>query len=263
MEENKKRTEIICKLEEIFRKRVFAIVYNPDIEEGIKNGDEKYIMHFIENVIKKEGIKECIIIFNGFGGNLQTAILCAYLLRQNIQKFECFVPSVIGSSLCYFAFLSDKLLMGNKSKLTQIDPIFNYMGEELRAIKYLSEQKDSEKRILAHQFFNPVLENLRNILYNEPHVFIDVVSRKKKVRIDYIGKLVDLFMGGEFHESGLSAEELKELKINVSILGNETVEIANLLIKKCREELAEEGARFVIQTNKIEDEKYDGGYFHF
>tara|TARA_Y100000034_G_C6892817_1_gene411056 strand:- start:682 stop:1470 length:789 start_codon:yes stop_codon:yes gene_type:complete len=262
MKRGENRREIILELESLFGKRVFALIFNPTIEAGIEKGDEEYIMDFIEKIIKKENVKDCVLILNGFGGNLKTAILCSNLLRNNLGKYDCFVPSVIGSSLCYFVLQSDRLLVSSNSKLTQIDPIFTYQGEELRAIKNLSEEKDSIKRRLAHEFYNPVFENLKLLLHSRPHVFKKILSKKGRVSTNYIIKLVDAFMGGDYHESGLGIDELKELNVNLTVVDEEIVGKANLLVMKCRDELFKENARFVIQTNILE-EKYEGGFFHF
>ena len=254
------RAELILKLEELLGKRVFAMVYNPADEEGIKEGDEEYIEHFMEEILKKEGIRECILILSGFGGNLKTAILCSGLLRKNLERYSCFVPTVASSSLCYFVLQSDKLLITEKSVLTQIDPMFNYDGEDLRAIRHLNDS-DPRVKALAHSMYNPVFENLRRILQNRPHVFEKEVSRVSKSKVDYLIKLVDIWMGKELHESGLGIRDLKELKVVFKVVRPEISEIAKILIKKCLEELMDEGKRFVIQTNRIEEGKY-GGYFH-
>ena len=68
-------------------------------------------------------------------------------------------------------------------------------------------------------------------------------------------------MGKELHESGLRIKDLNELKVNYEILNEEIIEKAKMLIKLCLEELFEENQRFIIQTNKIEEE-YFGGFFY-
>src|SRR3989344_4583289 len=109
------RATLVMELEEIFGKRVFAIVYNRNGEEGVKEGDEKYFKHFIDEIIKKEHVRDCVLILNGPGGNLKTSIICSQLLRDNLQRYDSFVPTVAGSSLCYFILQSDRLFMGEKS----------------------------------------------------------------------------------------------------------------------------------------------------
>jgi len=258
------RIELIRELEEFFGKRVFAIVYNPGNEEGIKNGDERYFEGFIEKVIKKEDIKECIFILSGFGGNLRAAILCSEIIRKNLDKYSIIIPTVACSSICYFVLQSDYLLLGKKSILTQIDPIFNYDGEDLRAIKHLN---DLDPRIneLSHAYYNPVFENLKRVIQTRPNVFNKSVSKRVAKKTDYLIKIVDYWMGEDFHESGLNIKNLNELKVNYSILSEEIIEKAKILVRECLEELFNEKQRFMIQTNKIykEDGKtYFGGIFY-
>lgn len=161
------RALLVQELEKELGKRVFAIVYNPSYEEGIKEGDQKYIYDFLENVIKKNHIEECVFIFSGFGGNLKTAILCSEMIRRGLKKYSIFIPTVACSSVCYFVLQADQLLIGNKSILTQIDPMFSYDGDNLRAIKHLN---DSDPRIyhFSHAIYNPVFENIRRIIQTPP-----------------------------------------------------------------------------------------------
>ncbi len=254
------RAELIKELEEIFKKRAFAIIFNPNYEEGLKNGDEIYFSHFIEQIIIKENIKDCVLILNGFGGNLKTAILCSQLLRNNLKKYSVFIPTVACSSICYLILQSDKLYIGEKSILTQIDPIFSYDGEELRAIRRLNDLNPSV-RTIAQNYYNPVFENIKRIIQSKPHVFNEEVSRRSQKKTDYLIKLIDIWMGKELHESGLKIKDLERLKVNYSILNDEVIEKAKTLIKLCLKELVEENQRFLIQTNKIEEE-YLGGFFY-
>jgi hypothetical protein len=254
------RAELIKEIEDIFEKRVFAIVFNPNYEEGLKNGDEIYFAHFIEQIIKKENIKDCVLILNGFGGNLKTAILCSQLLRNSLKKYSVFIPTVACSSICYLVLQSDKLYIGERSILTQIDPIFNYDGEELRAIKRLNDPNPSV-RTIAQNYYNPIFENIKTIIQNKPHVFNEEVSKRSKKNTDYLIKLIDIWLGKELHESGLKIKDLERLKVNYDILNHEVIEKAKTLIKLCLKELVEENQRFIIQTNKIEEE-YFGGFFY-
>jgi len=89
------RAELIKDLENLLRKRVFAIVYNRNDDEGIQEGDETYFVHFLNEIIKKENIIDCVLILNGPGGNLKTSILCSQLLRDNINRYETFVPTQV------------------------------------------------------------------------------------------------------------------------------------------------------------------------
>jgi len=258
----KNRAELIKDLEGIFKRRVFAIVYNPYYEEskqGIQLGDEEPITYFVENVIRKEKTKDCVFILTGFGGNLKAAIWCSEIFRNNLDYYISFVPTVAGSAICYFVLQSNRLLIGEKSILTQMDPIFDYQRKEFRAIKHLND-KNPEIKELAHEVYNPVFENLKRIIQNPPHVFEKGVHKECQKKTNFFVKAIDLLMGKELHESGLTTKDLDDLKIDYIILKEEIIEKAKILTNECQKELISENRRFIIQTNKIEDECF-GGYF--
>ncbi|MDD5015371.1 MAG: hypothetical protein PHW73_09815 [Atribacterota bacterium] len=252
--EGKRRANIL-KLEEYFGKRVFVLIYNPLNEKGIDINDETYIEWFLERVIKPEKIRDCVIILNGFGGDFKTAILSSSLLRENLNYYSCLVPSVIGSSLCYFVLQSNKLLVGEKSILTQIDPLFEHNGELLRAIKNLSSI-DGEIRKKAHKVFDYNIEMLKNILKKGGLLSKECFSKNNEIHFGELGKIIDLFMGKIFHESGININELKKLKIRLKIENEEIINLANEIIGDCRNELFEEEDynRFIIHSR-------EGGYF--
>lgn len=258
----KNRARLVQELEKDLGKRVFAIIYNPSYHEGIKEGDQKYIYDFLENVIGEGQIEEeCIFIFSGFGGNLKTAILCSEMIRKKLKKYSIFIPTVACSSICYFVLQADQLLIGKKSILTQIDPMFDYEGDSLRAIKNLNHS-DPRISYLSKKFFNPVFENIKRVIQNPPHVFESEVSKRSLKKTDYLIKLIDSWMGKDYHESEISFRELKRLKVHFKVLDESIIEKAKVLIKECMRELDGEDQRFVIQTNNIYDRKYFGGIFY-
>ncbi len=256
----KNRPDLIVDLENCFGKRVFAIIFNPEFEEGIKKGDEKYFYDFIQRMIVKENIYDCIILLSGFGGNLSTSIFCASLLRKYLKRYEVFVPFVAGSSLCYFILKADKVYLGNKTKITQIDPMFEHNDQILRAGDHMSHP-DPEIRNLSHLYFNSVYENLKKIIIERPNVFSKDVSKRILFKQDHLFKLVRFWMKKEFHESSITLREMNKLKINCASVKKDVCDIASSLIKLCLKELKEERLRFAIQTYKVE-EGYLGGFFY-
>ena len=137
VKETKGTINLIKELEEYYKKNVVAIVYNPYIEYGIKDGDDLFFEFFMERFFKKKAIKHSVIILSGFGGDLKASVLCSSILKENLDYYCCFVPSVICSSLCYFVLQSNKLIMGKNSILTQIDPLIEYEEQNLIVIKNL------------------------------------------------------------------------------------------------------------------------------
>ncbi len=257
-EEN--RAKLIEELESYFGKRVFALIFNP-YYEGIKKQDEEYIYDFLKSVIKGEEIDDCIFILSGFGGNLKTAILCSEMIRRKIKKYSIFIPTVASSSICYFILQSDQLLIGKKTILTQIDPVFDHDGKDLRAIKHLNDS-DPKIKELSHKFFNPVFENIKRVIQNQPHVFAKEVSKISLKKTNYLGNLIDFWMGKDSHGSELNSKDLKKLKVNFEIVGEKIIQKAKILIQECLKELNDENQRFMIQTNKVYEEKYFGGIFY-
>jgi len=255
------RALLIKELEKYFEKRVFAIIFNPSYGNGISEGDEVYFRYFIDEIIKKEKVTDCIILLSGFGGNLRTAILCSQILREGISRYSCFIPSVACSSLSYFVLQSNKLLLGRRSILTQIDPIFSYDGDDLRAIKHLNDPNPKIREI-AHAMHNPVFENLKRVIKTRPNVFSKEVAKNSQQGTEYLIKTADFWMGKDFHNSGLKFSDLERLKVVYSVVPEEIIQIAKQLVNACLEELTIEDQRFVIQTNRIEDEMYYGGFFY-
>jgi hypothetical protein len=258
------RAEMVSELEKHFKKRVFLIVYNysSDPPKGfIEQGDEFYFRQFRDDVLKKENISDCVFIINGPGGNVKSAIACSQILRDSLIRYDCFIPTVVGSSLCYFILQSDRLFLGEKSLITQIDPIFIYDGMELRAIEHLSDP-NKEIRTMAHEIYNPTYENLKRILQSKPHIFEDEVSKESQNRLNYLSRMVELWMKKNDHDIPLTLNDLTKLKVKHKLVPEEIIDLTKNLISLCLKELREEDRRFVIQTSKIEDEKYLGGYFH-
>ena len=242
------REELVVKLERLFDKRVISLVYNPEIEEGIKKGDEYYIRCLLEKENILKNVNSCIFLLNGSGGNFETALLISHILRKNFSYYSCFIPTVAGSALCYIILHGNKLLFGEQSLLTQIDPIFEYEGESYRAIKHLDDE-NSDIRNKAHDIFNYVYSHLVKILHHK-----DSLLKSKDVKLGDISPIIYLFMGKEFHESGVRLSEVQKLNINTQLIDEEKINIGKELIKECHSELVKEGCRFVLLTNS-------GGYF--
>lgn len=242
-------------LESYFKKKVIAIVYNPDLDQGIRPKDEILFEFFKERVVKQENLRDCIVILNGFGGDLKTALLCSCILRNSFKYYCCFVPSVIGSSLCYFALQANKLIIGKNSILTQIDPLIEHKGEQLRAIENLTNI-DAEKRKKSSRVIGFNTNVLKKILKKGKILSKECFSKRDELNLWELGRIIDLFMGKETHWSGLSITDLTDLKINLFVEKDQIVSVANKVVSECRKELRGMKGynRFVIQCS-------GGGYY--
>lgn len=260
----KNRAELLAELETYFKKPVFLITYNYSSDPPIgfiEPGDEFYFRQFRDDVLKKNSIHDCVFILNGPGGNIKTAITCSQFLRDALLRYDCFAPTVVGSSLCYFVLQSNRLFLGDKTKLTQMDPLFNYEGVELRAIEHMNNP-NQEIRKLAHEIHNTTFENIKTILKNQHNVFKKEVFIESQQRVGYAEKMVKFWMQKSKHSMPLSIKELEKLKVNFKHVPIDIINKAKYLIKECQKELVEEDKRFVIQTSNIENDKYLGGYFY-
>lgn len=234
--------ELTTKLEKIFGKRVISIMYNPEKKEGVQEGDEICIVSALEKEDSFEKLGRCVVVLNGSGGDFKTALLISYLLRKKISYYTCFVPTVAGSSLCYLILHSNKLMFGQNSLLTQIDPIFEHEGESYRAIKRLDDQ-NKEIRDKAHDVFNYVFGQLNRLLSHKYSLL-----NLKKVELGDLSPIIYMFMGKDYHEDGVRYEELKKLNINLELVSEDTIQIGKKLINECRNKLFEEDKRLIVQT---------------
>lgn len=243
-----KREELVKKLENLFGKKVIALIYNPENEEGIRKGDERYIRGFLEKENLSKNIDNCIVLLNGSGGDFETALLISYILRNNFPYFSCFIPTVAGSALCYIIIHGNKLLVGKDSLLTQIDPIFEYEGESYRAIKRLDDPNE-EIHNKAHDIFNYVIGHLERLLSHKHSIL-----KSREVKLGDMSPIIYLFMGKDYHESGVRLSEVQKLNINIQIVEEDKINVGKELVNECHSELIKENSRFVFQTS-------NGGYF--
>jgi len=230
------------KLEKIYGMPVFCIVYNPKMEEGIKEGDEICLGCAIEQELKKGALNKCMILLSGSGGDFKTALLMSYLIRKKFDYYSCLVPSVAGSSLCYIILHSNKLLMGKNSLLTQIDPKFDVEGESYRAIKQL-DNPNPNIRNKSHDIFHYVFGELNNLLSHKYSLL-----KSRKVEIGDISPIIYLFMGKEYHEDGVRLEEIKKLNVNINLVEEDVIEVSKKLVNMCWEKLLEDNKRLIVQT---------------
>ena len=93
-------------------------------------------------------------------------------------------------------------------------------------------------------------------------MFEDEVSKESAYKFNYLGKLVDLWMKQKEHDRPLRITDLQKLKVKYKSAPKEIIDLTKSLIGECLNELKTENKRFVIQTSKIEDNKYYGGYYH-
>ncbi len=234
---------MLCrKLEELTGRRTIAIIYNPEYEEGIMEGDENFLMCAIQQETKFQKLNNCNVILSGSGGDFRTALLMSYLLRNKLAYYSCFVPSVAGSSMCYLILHANKLIMGKESLLTQIDPIFEHDGESYRALKQLSSPiKELSNK--AHDIWQFVYGQLEKLLSHK-HSLLG----SRKVNLGDLSPLIYLFMGKECHEDGVRYQEISRLNLNLDLAPEDQILLGKKLVSGCWDKASEEGKRLIIQT---------------
>ena len=131
----------------------------------------------------------------------------------------------------------------------------------MRAIEHLHDANPEIKKE-AKDIHSSTLEHLRRILRDPPHVFKKEVSKESQKGLSYLGKMVQLWMKKEEHDKPLTTKDLEKLDVRFKYVPQDIIDKTKNLINECQKELVEENKRFVIQTSKIENERYLGGYFY-
>lgn len=110
------------------RYEILSLIYNPQSE--LEKGDLPKIKKFLLGIKKNSGI----LILNGRGGCANSGRKLALLLRKKFKKgLWIVVPNNVSSALLYTVLISNGLIIGEKSFLTPLDPIFTFKGKQNRA----------------------------------------------------------------------------------------------------------------------------------
>ena len=234
---------------------ILLIYYNPSIENSMKKNDEKWLTSYLECL----NFKRCLVIPYGIGGNTKTGILMTYLLRRKFDRYSLFPPFSACSSLSYFVLKADKLYMGEKTVLSQIDPIMEYGGEEIRLIKLLNE-KEHPLHLEANNNFIRIREIIFKMLSEQP----SIIKKRKKTLLyeDEIEEnIVDLFLNKKEHCSNLTFGDFKNLNMNVCKIEDNNINMEELyksmevLFTQLSKYIKEKGNLLITTTGEMKDPK--------
>jgi hypothetical protein len=89
---------------------------------------EEFIHTVIEKYPKKEERPALHLLLHSPGGTLESSYVVARILRNNFNKIVGFIPHIAASGATLIAISCDELVMGDISRLTGIDPHYDYDG---------------------------------------------------------------------------------------------------------------------------------------
>ncbi len=231
---NKEIYSVKAEIKLILGREFIFLIYAHHKE--IQENDEIWLMDFMQSSISKN----LTVILHGEGGDFKTAIIMAYILRENLSSFQVYVPVHCCSSLCCLFLKADELTLTPNTVITQIDPVCQYEGGWFRAIKHIKSE-DPLLKENAKQIFNFAKFKIMGMINTKPSLF-----KFKHVEYDDFGhthEVVSLFMNKDRHDSRITLAELQYLDLNVVQSQN-----ADLLAKTT--ELINKCQSFLTETNK-------------
>lgn len=236
---------LIAKFKSDFGKdEVIAVIYNPKNEEGIQEQDVQFLMHLLKNTT----FCYPLILLYGRGGDVNPAFVMPSLLLDNVKskKYKVYVPLSCCSALCYPVFKADELIITPKTKLTQIDPTFEYNGKIERAIKHL-HSTDITLRDKAREIFDDTQNKIISLI-KPPSVFKFQLNAYKE--FGHVELIVSYFMNKEEHEKEVTPKELRELELNLTEDNDPTrLKLAEDLIYTCLQFMEIKNVRVIFVSS--------------
>lgn len=236
--------ELVCGLKsKLGGKEVIAVVYNPKKSDGMKEQD----CDFLKVLFEKVDLKYPLFLLSGHGGDFVPGVILPYLIKKFVGKYSVYIPRICGSALCYVIFKADELLVGDNTEITQIDPKFEYGGEELRAIKHIHSINDDLKRV-AREVFDTAQKYVKQ-LCQPPSVF--KFETMEPNEFQHIDSIAAYFMNKRDHETSITFKELQELETNFRKVDDfDTEKIANNLILVCQDFTIQNDVRVIFVSSE-------------
>jgi len=244
MEEEIKK--LIKGLTEALGSEIIAIIYNPRREEGMKEADCKFLKHIL---ISRRHVSP-LFILNGNGGDFVSGVFFPYIIRNSVKNYAVYIPRICCSALCYTLLKANRLLVGENTIITQIDPTFQYKGEVRRAVKVMKSKKINDRFLIerAREIFSLAEGEVRKLIAS-PSLF-----RERKLKYYehmQMDDLASLFMNKGDHYDEVSIKELEKLGAKVEDLRNWREDtVANELIFKCQDFTIENDVRVVFVSSR-------------
>lgn len=241
---DEKIKNLICELRDSMGKgEIIAIIYNPFREEGIQKKDEKFLMSLFDKV----KYTYPLILLSGHGGDFSTAVYFPKIINKKVEKYRVFIPRICGSALCYTILKARELIIGENTHISQIDPLFEFNGEWVRAIEYL-HSTDEDLRTKSRAAFDTVQEYVKQLI-EPPCIF--------KYRDYTCGEflhtelMVSNFMNKNIeHADEITFKQLEQLEANlVKIEMSDADQIANELVFLCQDYTIQQNARVVFVSS--------------
>lgn len=255
MDESKIK-DLVCELKDLAgRGEIIAIIYNPFYDEGMKEEDCDFLAKLFDN----QKYTYPLFVLSGKGGDFSTGIHLPHLINKEVKNYRVYIPRICGSALCYTIFKAKELLVGENTKITQIDPLFEYNGNPFRAIKEIRSTDDILKA-KARVVFDVAQKYILK-LSSPPSVFkFDWIKHNDFAHLDSIAVC---FMNKEDHDKPITVKELEEMEVNLNKIGGSEIDlIANEFIMACQDFTIENNVRVIfVSSVPIEMEGEGEGTF--
>lgn len=103
---------------------------------------EEFAVESFINKVKASGIprenRVLELLLHSYGGGVSSAYMIAKTLRKNFSKIRVFVPHIAASGATLIAIAADEIVMGEISRLSPIDIIYETeSGERISTLAYL------------------------------------------------------------------------------------------------------------------------------
>lgn len=217
---------------------ILLLVFNPLESFGLLlPGDfEKNILPFISET----NMKQAIVLLHGAGGNFEEGLYLAHYLRQRFKLFKIIVPSLCCSALCLPILSSDQLIMLRNAKITQIDPVIENNGEDIRAIEHIHDIKNPQLKERSRKVFDYASRRIFELLKAEKSLFDH--ERCDFESCDY-DNFISAFLYKDGHDGEVSPSDFKTLPLKVEYNDD-------LLLKVMCRQLIQQIQNYLIDTKQ-------------
>jgi len=197
--------------------------------------EEFAVESFIRNVKDTEAKCDKLhLLLHSHGGDVNSAYTIAKVLRKNFKEIIAFIPQIAASGATLIAIAANKIVMGDLSRLSPIDPIvYTPKGREsslaiVRGFEKLHEKFERTHRDDIPYPYQHIIETVNLATYEERVGYLNMVSTyaeellklagyKKELAKKIAKKLV---FGYPAHYYIIDFDKAKELGLNVEYYSN-------------------------------------------
>lgn len=171
-----------------------------------------------------------IILLNSLGGGMHSSYKVARALRTSFDEIEVFVPHLAASGGTLIALASNKIVMGQMSQLSPLDPQTIYKGTRISTNNFrkaydrlcklfettLPEEAPYPQKILAEKF-DPFVTEQWNAQMNVAIAYIREILSLSKYTDEQSIRIANILVKGfESHDEVINYDVAKKVGINVA-----------------------------------------------